>query len=507
MIPERPMILVIDDDSAICRMVQAGLERDGQYQVIFSTDPKKGISEARRQRPDLILLDITMPGMDGLEVLKRLKAKQETVGIPVLMLTAVGDEGAKQRARYLYNDDYLVKPVSLQVLRDRVAKTLSLTRRSEAVGVQEPPPPESVPAGLLPSRKEESAEPVKEEGVSQSRQETGPGPARRSVPEIRRERSGERNNPLLAVLIVLVILLSFWVGWLMKGESQGSQNTVPTVIIQRPLPPQAVPRSSSWPVPSDNVPAEKPKSSLVDEILSSEEGRSLAREFLAAMRQEGGTGSSAGTSLQGVSQAQGGPVAGTGAGLGAISPKSVEPEAFREAVGPAPGPGPKGEGVASVDPSVLQAAESLTSIPLFIEVAADRLARALEVVGEIEISREFTEREFHQIVVPALQNRFSGRLADVRIRIHSDGIAGSGTLALGDRLFRLTSEVGMELLDDRPQVIFHEIRVNDVRMPRAVVERVQTRVNQLIDRHRYPIRFRELELMEGAIWIEGELRS
>ncbi len=118
-------ILMIDDEAGLCYFVKANLQRRGDYDVAIETDAQRGFEAARLLHPDLILLDILMPGMNGFEVLRRLKEEQETVSIPVLMLTALGDEESKRRAGSLYDEDYIEKPVEIETLESKIQRVLS----------------------------------------------------------------------------------------------------------------------------------------------------------------------------------------------------------------------------------------------------------------------------------------------------------------------------------------------------------------------------------------------
>lgn len=118
-------ILMIDDEKDLCFFVKANLEIVGNYEVLVATSGKEGLRAAGWHRPDLILLDIMMPVMDGFEVLKRLKADTKTEAIPVIMLTARADDESKMKAAGLYGDDYLVKPVEFKTLKARVDGVLS----------------------------------------------------------------------------------------------------------------------------------------------------------------------------------------------------------------------------------------------------------------------------------------------------------------------------------------------------------------------------------------------
>ena len=84
-------ILIIDDDSEICKVKKAQLELDGAFTVTATIDPVKGLKLAKSKKPDLILLDITMPDKDGFEVLQKLKSDVHTASIPVIIHTGVDE--------------------------------------------------------------------------------------------------------------------------------------------------------------------------------------------------------------------------------------------------------------------------------------------------------------------------------------------------------------------------------------------------------------------------------
>jgi two-component system alkaline phosphatase synthesis response regulator PhoP len=113
-------ILIVDDEKEFCDFMKRNLERASEYEVICASDGKSAIALARKQKPDLILLDIMMPGIDGLEVLKKLKEKIETITIPVIMLTAKDEETFKIEAAQAYCEDYITKPVNLELLRVKI---------------------------------------------------------------------------------------------------------------------------------------------------------------------------------------------------------------------------------------------------------------------------------------------------------------------------------------------------------------------------------------------------
>ncbi len=121
-------VLVIDDEKDFCYFVKKNLEAISNYKIITVTKGKKGIQIARKEKPDLILLDIMMPGMDGFEVLKRLKRNEKTMNIPVIMLTAKDEDDSKIKALGSFCNDYIVKPVENVVLKGKIHKVLSITK-------------------------------------------------------------------------------------------------------------------------------------------------------------------------------------------------------------------------------------------------------------------------------------------------------------------------------------------------------------------------------------------
>ena len=118
-------VLLIDDEEALCEVIRRGLERTGLFEVGFATDGKTGLLMARKGNPDVILLDVRMPNMNGLEVLRELKAKYPLSEVPVLMLSGLLDESTKRECNYLYSEEFIEKPVALRHLKDRIEAVLS----------------------------------------------------------------------------------------------------------------------------------------------------------------------------------------------------------------------------------------------------------------------------------------------------------------------------------------------------------------------------------------------
>ena len=122
-------ILVIDDDQAIAELVKVNLELLGHI-CTTANDGIKGLALAQQQRPDLVVLDVMMPDLDGYTVAQRLRQNPQTNGIPILMLTALGMTKDKVTGFDSGADDYLVKPFEIPELQVRVR---ALLRRSGSV--------------------------------------------------------------------------------------------------------------------------------------------------------------------------------------------------------------------------------------------------------------------------------------------------------------------------------------------------------------------------------------
>ncbi|MFA6321152.1 MAG: response regulator [Candidatus Omnitrophota bacterium] len=116
-------VLLIDDERDFTDMVKMRLEALG-YDVIFSNDGKAGLEMAKKYRPDIILLDLVMPGMNGFLVLTELKGNPYTAAIPVVMLTAKTEAEYEMDAENLGAINYLSKPVKMEELENALKKLL-----------------------------------------------------------------------------------------------------------------------------------------------------------------------------------------------------------------------------------------------------------------------------------------------------------------------------------------------------------------------------------------------
>ena len=124
---DKPYILVVDDDPNISRLEQLYLEKEG-CEVRVAADGKAAVEEFRRLPPDLILLDVMLPGMDGYEVLKTVR---KSGNIPVIMVTARGETFDKVLCLELGADDYIVKPFDGKEMIARVKAVLRRSRGSD----------------------------------------------------------------------------------------------------------------------------------------------------------------------------------------------------------------------------------------------------------------------------------------------------------------------------------------------------------------------------------------
>jgi len=117
-------ILIADDRRQVVELVRVSLEGE-DYEIVGASNGKEALKRARLERPDLILLDVVMPKMDGFEVCRQLKKDPQTQEIPIIMLTAKGQEVDKEKARQLGASGYVTKPFSPSALLTRVEEILA----------------------------------------------------------------------------------------------------------------------------------------------------------------------------------------------------------------------------------------------------------------------------------------------------------------------------------------------------------------------------------------------
>jgi DNA-binding response OmpR family regulator len=117
-------ILIIEDDRSAARLAQYTIQQAG-YDVILAYDGYEGLEKTLNEHPDLVILDIMLPGLDGYEVCHRLRAEPETITLPILMISAKAREEDRNIGLKVGADDYLAKPVEPSVMLAKIAELLT----------------------------------------------------------------------------------------------------------------------------------------------------------------------------------------------------------------------------------------------------------------------------------------------------------------------------------------------------------------------------------------------
>ena len=118
-------VLIIEDDPAISRLVDYSLKHEG-YDTATASNGLDGIRKAKYETPDLIILDVMLPGMDGFEICHRLRTEKETEKLPILMFSAKAQEIDRTTGIKVGADDYLPKPADPEEILKRVSRLLAL---------------------------------------------------------------------------------------------------------------------------------------------------------------------------------------------------------------------------------------------------------------------------------------------------------------------------------------------------------------------------------------------
>jgi DNA-binding response OmpR family regulator len=117
-------ILIIDDEIDFSKLVKMNLELGGAFKVEMAVKGSEGIKLAARLKPHLILLDVLMPDMDGFQVLEKLKGNSNTAPVPVIMLSAKGDDTTRREALSKEVELFITKPIDSSELKDKIIKVL-----------------------------------------------------------------------------------------------------------------------------------------------------------------------------------------------------------------------------------------------------------------------------------------------------------------------------------------------------------------------------------------------
>ncbi|MBK8919934.1 MAG: response regulator transcription factor [Saprospirales bacterium] len=123
-------ILIVDDEPDILEFLQYNLRKEG-YEVVSASDGKMALQVAEREKPDLIVLDIMMPELDGVETCRQLREKKEFADIPIAFLTARDEDFSQITALDVGGDDYITKPIKPRVLMSRINALLRRVGRQE----------------------------------------------------------------------------------------------------------------------------------------------------------------------------------------------------------------------------------------------------------------------------------------------------------------------------------------------------------------------------------------
>jgi two-component system phosphate regulon response regulator PhoB len=123
----QPYVLVMEDEDALATLLQYNLEKEG-YRVVIASDGEEGMLQIDERAPDLVLLDWMLPKLSGIEVCRRIRGRPETRNLPVIMLTARGEESDRVRGLDTGADDYLTKPFAMTELQARIRAVLRRIR-------------------------------------------------------------------------------------------------------------------------------------------------------------------------------------------------------------------------------------------------------------------------------------------------------------------------------------------------------------------------------------------
>lgn len=126
-------ILLVDDDPGFLEIMTHVLSAHGRV-LVTAADGEEALAEARAKTPDLIILDINMPGMDGFTLIQHLRSEAAFALVPVIFLTALDDPGSRVRGFHLGADDYLAKDILLEELTARVARALRRRAQTARIG-------------------------------------------------------------------------------------------------------------------------------------------------------------------------------------------------------------------------------------------------------------------------------------------------------------------------------------------------------------------------------------
>ena len=124
---KKPMVLVVDDNAELLGSLEFALQRLGGFHVAVATDGAEGIEKAVALRPDCMVVDVKMPEIDGLQLVRALRGDPETAGIPLVILSALVQDADRALGMYAGADQYLTKPVGPAILVEAIGRAIALT--------------------------------------------------------------------------------------------------------------------------------------------------------------------------------------------------------------------------------------------------------------------------------------------------------------------------------------------------------------------------------------------
>jgi two-component system phosphate regulon response regulator PhoB len=136
MMVEKQSILVVEDEEDILALLHFNLVKAG-YEVVCATDGEEGLKKIAEKQPDLMLLDLMLPGIGGLDICRQLRADEKTAKLPIIMLTARGEEADVVQGLEMGADDYMTKPFSIKVLLARIQTVLRRNSEGESFDTNE----------------------------------------------------------------------------------------------------------------------------------------------------------------------------------------------------------------------------------------------------------------------------------------------------------------------------------------------------------------------------------
>ncbi len=143
-------------------------------------------------------------------------------------------------------------------------------------------------------------------------------------------------------------------------------------------------------------------------------------------------------------------------------------------------------------------------LPIFVEVFDEQLSRYMEVVGEEELTRRYTEKEFRESLLRRIQRQFPNQITEVSAKIHPEGFVGSGKVRLSSYLFPMQVHVGIVVQEERPHIVVQKIEIGGLVASGELMDYLETSVNQKIDRQMHFLKIKRFELYEGFALISVE---